>query len=105
MVASQGLIKSLAEQEQELARRLEEARRAAQAKLSEAEAEAARIEQATQQSLREMETRFRAETAEMVAKIEAEARQKAEAEAQAISTAAAPKIAGAVQEVLKEVLP
>lgn len=55
--------------------------------------------------MRELESRFRAETAEMVAKIEAEARQKAEAEAQAISTAAAPKIAGAIQEVLKEVLP
>ncbi|GEM87245.1 V-type ATPase subunit subunit G family protein [Meiothermus granaticius] len=104
-MAGSGLIKSLAERESALTQQLEDARRAAENTVREAEAKAAAIAAETEAALREMEAQSRARTAEAVARIEAESKAKAEAEGASIRTAATSKIAGAVQEVLKEVLP
>lgn len=76
-MAGSGLIKSLAEREQALAKQLEEAKQAALAKVREAEAKAAQIVADAEQAAREMEGRFRTQTAEAVSKIEGEARAKA----------------------------
>lgn len=104
-MAGSGLIKSLAEREQVLSKQLEDARAAGETAVRDAEAKAAATEAEAGAAVREMEARWRAQTAETVAKIEAESRAKAEAEGRRIREAASPRIAGAVQEVLGEVLP
>jgi colicin import membrane protein len=104
-VAGSGLIKSLAEREGALAKQLEEARTQAASRVQAAEAEAAKIAGEAEQAVRDMESKFRAQMADQVAKLEAEAKAKAASEAGAIANAAGPKVAGAVQEVLKEVIP
>ncbi|MBF6594789.1 MAG: hypothetical protein IVW51_10110 [Thermaceae bacterium] len=104
-MAGSGLIKSLAEREQVLTKQLQDARLAGEAKVREAEARAAAVQAEAEQAIRDMEVRWRAQTAQAVVKIEADSKAKAQAEGQNIVEAAASKIAGAVQEVLKEVLP
>jgi colicin import membrane protein len=84
---------------------LEEAKRAAAAKVQEAELKAAQILAEAEQAIQVLEAQFKARTAEAVAQIESEAKAKAEAEAKAVNEAAAAKVAEAVQVVLAEVLP
>jgi vacuolar-type H+-ATPase subunit H len=104
-VAGSGLIKNLAEREGVLTQQLEDARQMAENMIHEAEAKAAAIIAEAEAAVRTMEAQGRAQTAEAVARIEAESKARAEAEGASIRAAATSRIAGAVQEVLKEVLP
>ena len=104
-MAVAGLIKSLAEREQELAKELEQASQLASVKVRDAEAKARKLVEAAEQAVKDLEARYRIQIADAVAKIEAEAKTRAQAEAGQIVNAAGPKVAMAVQEVLREVLP
>ena len=104
-MAGLGLVKSLAEREQELLKRLDDARRKAEARIVEAEGSAQAVQRAAEEAAREMELKTRADIAAAVAQIEAKARSDADALKQQIAQTAAPRVAQTVNSLLKEVLP
>jgi vacuolar-type H+-ATPase subunit H len=99
------LIKNLAELDEELSAKVEEARLTADGKIKSAEAESARLLAEAEAQIRQMEEEAKTRMAEESAKLADDARTRAAAEKTGLRSRALPNLDRAVRFVLSEVLP
>ncbi len=99
------LIKNLAELDRVLADKVEETRRLADRRTSNAEVASRRLLDETEAQIRQMEEESRTQLAEAGARLAEDARQRAAAEKERWRSLAAPNLERAVAFILAEVMP
>jgi vacuolar-type H+-ATPase subunit H len=99
------LIKNLAELDQKLSEKVEEARRSADLRIDRAEAESSRLLDEAEAQIRQMEEGSRRHIAETTARLAEDARKRAAVEEERLRSQALQNLDRAVEFILSEVLP